>query len=57
MNIPELEQYCGSWVIVDRATGNAVVEIWGRSTVEKVNQDKYEVKTAAQYLAGLNRHD
>ena len=57
MNIPELEQYCGSWIVVDRATGGAVVEIWERSTVEKVNQNKYEVKTAAQYLGGLNRHD
>jgi hypothetical protein len=53
--IPALEPHCGSWVIVDRATGDSVLETFSRSLAEKINQDRYEVVTAAQWLARLNR--
>lgn len=52
--IPELERHCGSWVIVDRETGQSVIEIYTRSIVEKVNQERYEVLTALQWLVRLN---
>lgn len=54
MNIPELEHHCGSWIIVDRQTGKAVLETFNRKTAEAVNQDKYKVLTALQYLTSLN---
>lgn len=51
MAIPELEHHCGSWVIVNRHTGKAVMETFNRKTAEAINQTKYEVLTALQYLA------
>ena len=55
MAIPELEHHCGSWIIVSKATGAAVLETFERSTAERVNQQAYIVMTAARYLASLNR--
>ena len=52
--LPELEHHCGSWIVVSRATGKAVAEIFERRNVERVNLDKYEIQTAAQWLAKLN---
>tara|TARA_R110000796_G_scaffold54272_1_gene126896 strand:- start:199 stop:393 length:195 start_codon:yes stop_codon:yes gene_type:complete len=53
--IPELEHHCGSWIAVSRATGKAVAEIFERRNVERVNLDRYEIQTAAQWLANLNK--
>lgn len=53
--VPELEHHCGSWIVVNRGTNDAVIEIFTRSIAEKVNTVKYEVLTALQYLARLNR--
>jgi len=52
--IPELEHHCGSWIVVRRSTGEAVLETFERRTAEAINQDLYEVRTAAQHLASLN---
>jgi len=52
--IPELQRHCGSWIIVDRATGRSVFETFERATAERVNQDKYEVLTALQWLIRFN---
>lgn len=49
--IPELEPHCGSWIVVDRETGRAVLETFERRIAEAINQDRYEVLTALQYLA------
>ena len=53
MNIPELEHHCGSWIVVSRATDKAVTEIFERRNAERLNFDKYELQTAAQWLANL----
>ncbi len=53
--IPELEHHCGSWIVVDRSTGQAVLETFNRQTAEAINQERYEVLTALQYLSGLNQ--
>lgn len=53
--IPELEPVCGSWIIVSRATGKPVLETFARAVAEAVNQDKYEVLTALQWLQRFNR--
>jgi hypothetical protein len=55
MQIPELEPHCGSWVIVDRATGNPIAETFRRKIVGAVDQEKFEVVTTAQWLARVNR--
>ena len=54
-NVPLLDHYSGSWVIVNKSTGAAVLETFNKSTAEKINFKKYQVLTAGQYLAGLNK--
>jgi len=54
-NVPDLEPHCGSWFILRRDTGKAVYETFDRSYAERVDQDIYEVVTAAEALARLNR--
>jgi hypothetical protein len=55
MTIPELPRHCGSWVVVSRATGAAVFETFERRTAEAVNAAAYDVVTAAEWLARINR--
>lgn len=52
--VPDLEPHCGSWLISERDSGTAVLELFERSTVERINQEKYRVETAAQYLGRVN---
>lgn len=52
--IPELEHHCGSWVVCNKASGAVILETFDRRTAERVNQSKYSVETAAQYLGRLN---
>lgn len=52
--IPELERHCNSWVAVSRETGKPVYETTRRSIAEKINQEKYEVLTALQWLVRFN---
>ena len=54
MCIPALERHCKSWIVVERATGIAVFETFERSTALAVNQSRYEVLTALQWLVRLN---
>ena len=53
--IPELGPHCGSWIIVDKRDGSAVFETFNRRTAEAVNQNRYEVRTALDHLASLNK--
>lgn len=55
--IPQLEPHCGSWIVISRATGKAVLETFERRTAEAINQSAYEVLTAAQWLTELNKGD
>ena len=55
MNIPALEHHCNSWIVVSRTTGNPVLETFERSTASAVNQAKYEVLTALQWLHRFNQ--
>lgn len=53
--VPDLEPYCGSWIVVSRETGKAVLEIYTRNTAERINQEKYEVLTTSQWLIRFNQ--
>lgn len=53
--IPELEHGCGSWVITNKATGEAVCELYTRAVVEAINQETHTIETAMAYLARRNR--
>jgi hypothetical protein len=52
--IPELEPHCGSWVVVDRETGESVLETFSKRLAESINQNRYEVVTALQWLHRFN---
>lgn len=52
--IPELEPHCGSWIIVSKDSGKPVFETFNRKTASAVNQSRYEVLTAAQWLGRFN---
>lgn len=56
MEIEQNDIYgCNSWVIVEIATGRAVMETWNREVIEKLNQEKYMAMTTYQYLIEINR--
>lgn len=44
-----------SWVVVSKATGQAVLETFEKKTADAINRDKYDVIPVQQYLASLNR--
>ena len=46
----------GSWVIVDKATGKPVIELYDARNVARVNTEKYQVYTAHEWLALFNRN-
>lgn len=54
--IPSLEHHSGSWIITCRKTGKAVMETFRRDTARSINQSRYKVETAAEYLARVNQH-
>ena len=43
-----------SWVIVERATGKAIMETFRADWVARLNTARYEAVQILQYLAGLN---
>ena len=45
----------GSWVIVDKATGKPVIELYNPANVARVNTEKYRVYTAEEWLIHFNR--
>lgn len=53
-NVPQLEPWCNSWVVVSKETGTAVLETYQHKLVEAVNADKYDVLSSYQYLVNLN---
>ena len=53
--VPPLPHGCGSWIIIDRASGRAVRELYQRANVARINAAKYMALTAFDYLASLNR--
>jgi hypothetical protein len=44
-----------SWVIVNRTTGEAVLETWSEKVTAAINTNKYQVLTAYDYLCKLNQ--
>lgn len=44
-----------SWVIRDKATGEAVMETFEKATADRVNTERYEAVPIIDHLAGLNQ--
>jgi hypothetical protein len=43
-----------SWIVVNRTTGEAVLETWSEKVTAAINTKKYQVMTAYEYLCNLN---
>jgi hypothetical protein len=43
-----------SWIIVNRSTGEAVLETFSEKVTAAINTKKYQVMTAYDYLCNLN---
>jgi hypothetical protein len=54
IHIPELEPWCGSWV-VSRKNGEVIGEFFNRANVEKFNPLTCVVETTQQYLGRFNK--
>jgi hypothetical protein len=44
-----------SWVIIDKATGEALFETYEERTANAINREKYLVIPIAKYLGALNK--
>ena len=55
MSVPKLEPWCNSWVVSCKQTGKAIFKTYSEDTANRINQSRYEVKTAYQYLIDLNK--
>jgi len=44
-----------SWIIIEKATGKAVLETFNPKVMEAINTEKYEAIPVLQYLASLNQ--
>ena len=43
-----------SWIVIDRKTGEAILETWSEKVTQAINTKKYQVMTAYDYLCQLN---
>jgi hypothetical protein len=43
-----------SWVIVNKQTGEAVLETFNKGVISRLNTDKYKAVPIAKYLGSLN---
>lgn len=53
-DIPPLEPYCGSWIVVRRSDGQPIGEFFNRRNLHHFNAERVTIKTAAQYLGEVN---
>lgn len=44
-----------SWIIVNRSTGEAILETFSEKVTKAINTKKYQVMTAYDYLCQLNK--
>jgi hypothetical protein len=43
-----------SWIVVNKVTGEAILETWSEKVTQAINTKKYQVMTAYDYLCGIN---
>jgi hypothetical protein len=57
MTIPPLKPHEGSWAVIDRHTGQVVMEVFrGSYLVKMVDLDRFRLVPIASYLASMGRH-
>jgi hypothetical protein len=56
MSAPELPHRCGSWVVVDIASGKPVAEFFNKNNADKASQlPQFEVVTTMEWLRRVNQ--
>lgn len=53
--VPDLPPRCNSWVIVRKATGTAVAEVFNHFNACGWPADRFEVVSALEWLQRVNR--
>lgn len=44
-----------SWVIIELATGNGILETYSKSLTKKINTEKYKAVPILEYLQAVNK--
>lgn len=55
MALPPLPPGCGSWIVSRKDTGEVVGEFFSARTVGRIDQTRFNVESALDYLARINR--
>ena len=55
-NIPQLEQYCGSWIVSRKETGEVIGEFFNAASLFRFNPEKVIIETSYQHLVRF-KHD
>lgn len=54
---PTLKPHEGSWIIVNRHTGEAIMELFrGSKLIQYLNTEKYKAVPVLEYLVELKEH-
>lgn len=53
--VDRVHDLVGSWIIVAKATGKPVCELYNARNVARINTEKYQVYTAHEWLAHYNK--
>ena len=52
--LPRLPRHCNSWVAVSKTTGEVAVETFDPRVAASIDQEKYNVIPAYEWLVSLN---
>lgn len=55
IHIPELESFCGSWIVIRKNNNEIIGEFFDRKNLEKFNPEKAIIKTSYQHLVDVNK--
>lgn len=50
---PSLEHHCNSWVVTRKSDGKVIGEFYKKENVERFDDEKVTVQTAAEHLSSL----
>ena len=53
--VDQMGRKVASWVVIEKATGDAVLETFSIDTAKAINLEKYDVLPKYDYLIALNK--
>lgn len=54
-HVQELNEWCNSWVVTRKATGEVIGEFWNCKNVERFDPAKCLIETTSDYLSRINK--